>query len=207
MQFAYNSTNQFSYPDLDYDSLSPLLIIGPSGCGKTTFLHLLGGLLRPTSGSISIGETEINSLSNTELDHFRGQHIGIIFQNPHLVKSLTVFENLTLSTFFANKKTNRSTALGLLEKLGISDKVKQKTHQLSQGEKQRLSIARAVLKKPQLLLADEPTASLDDENCEKVVQLLKQQAQSIEAQLIIVTHDQRLKSIFDQQVILTKQSS
>lgn len=202
LEFAYNSLNQFKFPDLAYTTLDPLLVVGPSGCGKTTFLHLLGGLLKPSKGSVFIAKTEINQLSNTALDRFRGKNIGIIFQRPHLIKSINVLENLKLSSFFADKKNDNSVAFELLEKLGLADKAKEKPHKLSQGEQQRLTIARAVIKKPLLLLADEPTASLDDANCEKVVCLLQEQAQAIDAQLIIVTHDQRLKSIFPQQLAL-----
>jgi len=106
-----------------------------------------------------------------------------------------------LSTFFAKKASNND-AKGLLEQLGIAEKMFQKPHRLSQGEQQRVAIARAVIKKPQLILADEPTASLDDTNCEKVIGLLTQQAQLIDAQLIIVTHDQRLKDVFTQKIEL-----
>ena len=201
LYFEYNRANAFTFPDLEYNNNEPFLILGKSGCGKTTMLHLLAGLLKPKKGKVFIGDTIINKLSSKKLDAFRATNIGIVFQRPHLVKALTVKANLELSTFFAKKAANNNTK-ALLEQLGIADKLLQKPHQLSQGEQQRVAIARAVIKKPQLILADEPTASLDDTNCEKVIDLLTQQAQLIDAQLIIVTHDQRLKDIFTQKLEL-----
>jgi len=201
LYFEYDKANTFAFPDVLYDNHKPFLILGKSGCGKSTMLHLLAGLLKPKKGTITIGDTITNKLSNRQLDVFRANNIGIVFQRPHLVKALTVKANLELSTFFAKRSAAEDTEL-LLEQLDIVDKMHEKPHRLSQGEQQRVAIARAVIKKPQLILADEPTASLDDINCERVTTLLSQQAQLINAQLIIVTHDKRLKDLFEQKIEL-----
>jgi putative ABC transport system ATP-binding protein len=126
------------------------------------------------------------------LDLFRGQHIGIVFQKPHLIAALNVKQNLELAHFFSKKKGQNLDQL--LVDLGIEKKANASVLTLSEGEAQRVSIARALANSPQLLLADEPTSSLDDENTEKVIQLLKTQASKIGAALIIVTHDQRVKA-------------
>ena len=107
-----------------------------------------------------------------------------------------------MATYFSKQPKDKKLALSLMEQLGLTDKIHQKPHKLSQGEQQRLSIARAVIKKPQLVLADEPSASLDDNNCEKIVRLLTEQTKAVNAQLVIVTHDQRLKALFKHQLSL-----
>jgi putative ABC transport system ATP-binding protein len=139
--------------------------------------------------------------SGQSLDLFRGQHIGIVFQKPHLISALTVKENLELVHFFSKKKGQNLDQL--LRDLGIHDKGNASVLTLSEGEAQRVSIARALANSPQLILADEPTSSLDDENTEKVIQLLKTQASKIGAALIIVTHDQRVKAHIPQFIEVT----
>jgi len=204
LQFAYNKDLQFDFPDIQCEQGSHWLILGESGCGKTTLLHLLGGLLRPTSGEITIQNQDITQLSEDNLDHFRGQHVGIIFQQSHLIKALTVEENLLTTQYLAGAQQDKQKVQRILEKLNIGDKAKQKPTSLSLGEQQRVSIARALINDPVLILADEPTSSLDDSNCKEVVELLLQQSKDFEATLVIVTHDGRLKELFEHQIILDK---
>ncbi len=173
-----------------------MLVLGKSGSGKTTFLNLLSGLLKPLEGKVQLGEVCVSDLSGQSLDLFRGQHIGIVFQKPHLISALNVKENLELTHFFSKKKGQNLDQL--LQDLGIHDKSNASVLTLSEGEAQRVSIARALANSPQLILADEPTSSLDDENTEKVIQLLKNQAAKIGAALIIVTHDYRVKAHISQ---------
>ena len=172
-----------------------LLILGASGVGKTTFLHLLSGLLKPLEGEIDLIGTPISKLTMSEMDRFRGKNIGIVFQKPHFINSLTVKENLQLAQYIS-KKIDKTRISSLLESLGIEDKANKKTLNLSQGEKQRVAIALAIVNSPKLILADEPTSSLDDLNCDKVINLLKNQAAKYKAKLIIITHDYRLKKHF-----------
>ena len=195
LKFSYDGKKYFDFPDINLDSGENLLIIGNSGIGKTTLLHLLAGILKPESGSINISGTDISKFSDTEIDKFRGDKIGIVFQKPHFISSLTINENLKLAKYLSPSKTSGD-AKKILESLNIKDKYQQKPNQLSEGEKQRASIALALINSPSLILADEPTSSLDDFNCDNVIKLLKTQAKDHKAQLIVITHDARLKKHF-----------
>ena len=195
LKFSYDGKKYFNFPDINLDSGENLLIIGNSGIGKTTFLHLLAGILKPESGLINVSGIDISKFSDTELDKFRGDNIGIVFQKPHFISSLTINENLKLAQYLSSSKTSVD-AKKILESLNIKDKYQQKPNQLSEGEKQRASIALALINSPSLILADEPTSSLDDFNCDNVIKLLKTQAKDHKAQLIVITHDARLKKHF-----------
>ena len=201
VEFNYDNQVFFKFQDIDLKSSENLLIIGSSGIGKTTLLHLLAGLLESSSGSIKLFEKELSDLSSHQLDKFRKNNIGIVFQRPHFVNSLTVKENLQLAQYIANKKDNNRIE-NILKNLNILDKSDKKTNQLSQGEKQRASIALAIVNSPKLILADEPTSSLDDVNCDNVIKLLKKQATDFGAQLIVITHDSRLKKHFKNSIEL-----
>ncbi len=190
---SYNGAEKIEYPDWKVGKGEHSVILGNSGSGKTTLLHIIGGLLRPTSGVVKIEETDISLLTQSSLDKFRGSHIGIVFQKAHLVSSLTVFENLTLSQYLGKGRINKKDVLEMMDQLGLEGLRMRKVHQISQGQAQRVSIGRALLNKPELLLADEPTASLDDENCEKVIRLLKNQAEAHNSTLIVATHDHRVR--------------
>ena len=200
---AFNYDNQvfFKFPNINLKSNEDLLIIGSSGIGKTTLLHLLAGLLNSNSGSIELFGKELNQLSSHQLDRFRKNNIGIVFQRPHFVNSLTVKENLQLAQYIGNKKNNNRID-SILKNLNILDKSNKKTNLLSQGEKQRASIALAIVNSPKLILADEPTSNLDDSNCFNVIKLLKKQATEYGAQLIVITHDSRLKKHFNKSIEL-----
>ena len=201
VEFNYDNQVFFKFQDINLKSSENLLIIGSSGIGKTTLLHLLAGLLESSSGSIKLFEKELRELSSHQLDRFRKNNIGIVFQRPHFVNSLTVKENLQLAQYIANKKDNNRIE-NILKNLNIFDKSDKKTNQLSQGEKQRASIALAIVNSPKLILADEPTSSLDDINCDNVIKLLKKQATDFGAQLIVITHDSRLKKHFKNSIKL-----
>ena len=194
LRFKYDNNLELNFPDIK-TSKENLLILGASGVGKTTFLHLLSGLLKPMDGEIDLLGTKISRLKMSEMDRFRGKNIGIVFQKPHFINSLTVKENLQLAQYIS-KKSDKNRVQSLLESLGIEDKANKKTQNLSQGEKQRVSIALAIVNSPKLILADEPTSSLDDLNCHKVINILKNQASKYKAKLIIITHDYRLKKHF-----------
>jgi len=203
IEFYYDSNQKFQIPDISLDAGDQMLVIGKSGSGKTTILNIIAGLLKPKSGSVTIDGTDIYSLKGSQLDKFRGKNIGIIFQKPHILAPLTVEENLQLANFFVRENTQMIEPL--LKELGIFDKRKARINTLSEGEAQRVSIARALVNKPKLILADEPTASLDDENAAAVVRLLQTQAKKYNAALIIVTHDQRVKDHISNQIIIRGQ--
>ena len=174
-----------------------VLLKGASGSGKTTLLHIIAGLLKPTAGKVFINNTDITTLEGANLDKFRGAHIGMIFQQTYLIKTLNVVDNLLLAQYMANKKQDKKHCSELLESLNVSHVSKQFPEQLSRGEAQRVVIARALMNEPSIILADEPTASLDDKNTESVAQLLKEQAKKHHATLLISTHDSRILPYFD----------
>jgi putative ABC transport system ATP-binding protein len=190
------------FPDVNCARNEHALILGPSGSGKTTLLHLLGGILKPSAGEIHIGEIAVHQLSGHQLDQFRGKHIGLIFQRPHFLKSLSAIENLLLSQKLSGNKTDKKEAQHLLERLGISHKGNNKAHQLSIGEQQRLAIARALVNKPDIILADEPSSALDDHNCHVMISMLREVAEENNANLIVVTHDGRIKDEFVHKIYL-----
>ena len=200
--FSYAGKVNFVFPDIRTESGETLLITGGSGKGKTTLLHLLGGLLRPKSGTIFIGETEISKLSAKRLDQFRGKNIGLVLQQSHFVEAFSVLENISMASWLATGKKSEEKAKSLLKQLDLEDQMHKLTSQLSIGQQQRVSIARALINEPKLLLADEPTSSLDDENAFKVADLLSNLSKEYKASLIIVTHDQRLKDRFSNQISL-----
>lgn len=202
LAFSYNSSTAFRFPDFTCNSGEALLITGNSGKGKTTLLHLLGGLLRPEAGEIKIEQSDITKLSNSELDRFRGRHIGLVLQQSHFIASLSVLENVVLASWLATGKKAVEKAKELLKTLNLEDQMHKKPSELSIGQQQRVSIARALINEPKVLLADEPTSSLDDDNARKVSELLEKLAKQYNAALLIVTHDQRLKEKFSNQIHL-----
>ncbi|UBM59209.1 ATP-binding cassette domain-containing protein [Marinilongibacter aquaticus] len=202
LKYAYDSKNQFAYPDFEISGGETKLILGKSGVGKSTLLHLLGLMLKPLSGSIEIGDTRTNTLKDKELNHFRAQNIGFVFQQHHFIQSVSVFDNLILANYFSGQKLMRERARALATELGIELLLQKPIYALSGGEKQRVGIARALMNKPKLVLADEPTANLDDENCEKVYNLLAENCKKVDAALVIVTHDNRLKHLVSDQILL-----
>ena len=202
LTFDYTPAKQFAFPDVHCANREALLILGQSGRGKTTFLHLLALLLKPKSGSVIVDKTDLTQLSVADTAAFRARHLGIVYQKPHFVSALSVLDNLLLANYLANKPQDKNRARALATQLGFSEHLTSKTHQLSQGEQQRVSIARSVMNQPNVILADEPTSSLDDENTARVVALLRDQSEKIGASLIVVTHDQRLKDAFQNRVNL-----
>lgn len=203
LSFQYETGSPISFPDIQCASGEILLILGQSGVGKTTLLHLLSGLIRSKSGTISIADQDLAHLSDKELDHFRGQHIGVIFQKFHFIRSLNVLENLLIAQKLAGKPIDESRCKDLLKNLQIDHKIHNRINELSQGETQRVAIARALVNKPTVILADEPTSALDDANCQAVLDLLSAQAKHSGAALVIVTHDTRLKDMIDNKITIS----
>lgn len=203
LTFTYNQNQQlFDFPDLNLSESENLLVLGKSGVGKTTFLHLLAGLIKPQSGSITIGQTKINALSSQKLDTFRGQQIGLVFQKNHAIRSLTVLENLKARLYFSKHQIHTSHIEEVLKDLDLLELKHRPINELSVGQLQRLGIGMAVIHNPKLILADEPTSSLDDENCSAVIELLFKQAQKNKSSLIVITHDNRVKPYFQNSITL-----
>lgn len=199
---SYKGSQSFNFPDIYCPARETLLILGQSGVGKTTLLHILGGILPPKKGSVSINDTSIYDLPGNKRDKFRGKQIGIVFQKPYFVQSLNATENLMLAQKMAGLTPDKSWIKELLDNLRLSHRAASMTFTMSQGEQQRLSIARAVINKPSLILADEPSSALDDINCKQLIELLDKQALELNASLVIVTHDNRLKQYHSNQIEL-----
>ena len=202
LSFSYNSSSIFTFPDILLQQGEDLLILGDSGVGKTTLIQILSGLLSPHSGFVEMNGTRFQDLSSKSLDQFRGSNIGMVFQQSHFVRNLSILDNLLLSLYLSNKLQDKKRAIHLLQEIGLADKLNNMPDELSQGEQQRAAIATALIKTPDLILADEPTSSLDDNNCQKIITLLKEQASLTNAKLIIITHDQRLKDQFNTSIEL-----
>lgn len=175
------------------------LLMGPSGSGKTTFLSILGGILTPTSGRVSLLGQDLTRMSRAKLAQFRLNHIGFIFQEFNLFPALTALENVELALDMKGIKgrSGRAAALSLLEQVGLDHKAKALPRDLSGGQKQRVAIARALTGNPQIIMADEPTAALDSQSGYAVISLLRQLAKEQNRTVLMVTHDPRIIDVAD----------
>ena len=180
--------------DLTLEAGQNAAIIGPSGSGKSTMMNTLGCLDRPTSGTLSIRDQDPFALSETEQARFRNDHIGFVFQDHHLLPQWNVFENTLLPALAQGRPdaAMRERAHYLLERVGLQDRLHHLPSQLSGGERERVAVARALLRKPLLVLADEPTGNLDEENAAKISDLLLAMPREENAILIVVTHSMEL---------------
>ena len=178
------------------------IVLGPSGAGKTTLLHILAGLTAPSEGSVEVEGQVLTALPPAALDRFRARRIGFVPQRLHLIGAITVADNLRLARRLAGLPRNDDAALGLLDRLGIADLAGRRPAALSQGQAQRAAVARALVNAPALLLADEPTAALDEENAAAVIDLLQESARASQAALVIASHDRRIAGRFRYQLAL-----
>lgn len=175
-------------------------IFGPSGCGKSTLLHVLAGLLAPARGSVTVCGKELSELTEGDLDRFRAAHVGYIFQDFNLLQGYTALENVLLGMAFSNQKPDRHGAREMLDRVGLSHRARHRPAELSIGERQRVAIARALARRPELILADEPTGSLDPRHTGDVVNLLKEACRQFGCSLIVVSHDPGVVASFDASV-------
>lgn len=167
-------------------------IVGPSGSGKSTFLHLVGGLERPSSGTIKVDGKDICCLSDRELAKYRRQKVGFVFQQYNLIPVLNVAENIELPIKLDNRKVDKDYINELMNLLGISERKDHLPSQLSGGQQQRVAIARALSAKPSIILADEPTGNLDTKTTEEVISLLKSSIKKYNQTLIMITHNENI---------------
>ena len=178
------------------------LVLGASGSGKTTLLCILGGLLRPTAGRVHMAGQDLARLSGPALDRFRGRHVGFVPQKLHLIANLTVEDNLLLAQYLGGLGQDRPQVREVLGVLGIADRAQARPAELSHGQAQRVAVARAVINRPELILADEPTSNLDDAQCAQALELLESQAAACGATLVVATHDQRVRARFERRIEL-----
>lgn len=180
----------FEFDRLSISSHEKVLIFGPSGSGKTSLLHLMGGLWQPTRGEVFCGGINLATLNDHELSRFRREKLGFVFQKMNLLEHLTCAENLELV-----RNQRGESAESVLGKVGLQEKLSVRAGSLSLGEQQRLAVVRVLLQNPEVVLADEPTSSLDEANAKKVMELLLETSQK--KTLIVVSHDSRLQKYFD----------
>jgi lipoprotein-releasing system ATP-binding protein len=174
-------------------------IIGPSGCGKSTLMHVLGTLDVPDQGTVEMQGTNLLTLKGKKLAQFRNQHIGFVFQFHHLLPEFSALENVCIPGWLAGRKKSlvKEEALQLLKKLGLSHRIENKPSQLSGGEQQRVAVARALINKPSIVLADEPTGNLDSANARELHQLFSTLKKELGQTFLIVTHNEELAAQSD----------
>ena len=182
------------------DAGSSVAITGPSGCGKSTLLGVIGGLAVPTAGVVRIGGEEVSSLPDRRRSDFRRTHVGFVYQADNLLPFLTVVENVELQFALDGRSSGVDRSLELLDKLGLADEAHRLPDHLSGGQRQRAAVARAVVHRPEVILADEPTGALDAANAAGVIDLLLEVQREIGATLVMVTHDRDAARRMDRRI-------
>jgi lipoprotein-releasing system ATP-binding protein len=190
--------------DLHIDRSEVVSIVGPSGAGKTTLLQIIGTLDRPDTGSLHVDGIDINDLSQKELADFRNRHLGFVFQFHQLLPEFTAMENIMIPAYIAgtSQRQAKERALELLQFMGLSDRANHKPAELSGGEKQRIAVARALVNNPAVILADEPSGSLDSQNKQELHQLFFDLRDKFGQTFVIVTHDEQLATLTDRTIHL-----
>ena len=188
--------------DLEINKGEVVSIVGPSGAGKTTLLQIMGTLDRPDSGKVIVDGVDVSTLSQKKLSDFRNQHVGFVFQFHQLLPEFTALENIMIPAFIAGKsqKEAKRRALELLDFMGLTERAEHKPNKLSGGEKQRVAVARALVNNPAVILADEPSGSLDTKNKGELHQLFFDLRDKFGQTFVIVTHDEQLASITDRTI-------
>ena len=193
-------------PDFQVEPGQPVALVGASGSGKTTALMAMAGIRPPASGTIAVAGVDPWGLSSGQRDRFRGQRIGLVFQTFHLVDAISVEDNLALAASCAGRKLDRKRLDMLVERLDLGALRRRLPGSLSQGQAQRVAVARALINGPAVILADEPTSALDDGNTHALLSLLLEMASGFQAALIIVTHDARVKTQVDRIIAMEVRS-
>lgn len=197
------SVNILNGVSLDVPAGTTIGIVGPSGSGKTTLLMILSGLEKATTGSVRINDTDLAPMDEDQLATFRRDTIGVVFQNFHLIPTMTALENVAIPLELAGRKDAFAAARTALENVGLGHRITHYPGQLSGGEQQRVAIARAIVGNPKLILADEPTGNLDSGTGQKIIDLLFSIARESGATLVIVTHDMHLASLCERQIAIS----
>jgi putative ABC transport system ATP-binding protein len=209
---AQNVTRRYGQGDTAVDALRGVslgvgqgmltAVMGPSGSGKSTLMHILAGLDKPTSGNVSIGGTEITTLSDTDLTKLRRAHIGFVFQFFNLLPMLTAEENILLPLSIAGERADQQWFADLIGKIGLGDRLTHRPAELSGGQQQRVAIARALVSKPTVVFADEPTGNLDSTTSGEILELMRASVDELGQTTVMVTHDSRAAAIADRILFL-----
>lgn len=201
---SYGSLKVLKKVSLTIENSKVVTIVGPSGAGKSTLLHIIGTLDKPDGGEVVIDGVNLNSLSDDKLAEFRNRHIGFVYQFHHLLPEFTALENVAMPALIAGKSRKESfdRAKELLDFLKLADRVGHKPAQLSGGEQQRVSVARALMNNPELILADEPSGNLDTENARKLHDLFFVLRDTFKQTFLIVTHNEELAQLSDRKIVL-----
>lgn len=200
LRYAYPGGPTLAFPDVEVPQGTVLLLSGPSGCGKSTWLALVAALVAPTAGELVVADQSLDALKNIAADAWRAGAVGFLPQKLHLSAALTVQQNLALAFWASGQPEDAARIAAALQALGVQDLARRTPAQLSGGQAQRVALARAVLLQPRVILADEPTASLDDEAAADAVGLLLDTARTQGATLVIATHDARVAALIPAKV-------
>ena len=203
LRIHYNSGVNIHFPDLNCSSGSHWLVLGSSGSGKTSLLNILSGIRTPSHGKVWINQRDIFDPKFSDRARWIASHLGFALQKPVFVSALSVRDNLTLCAKLSGKEIKEKEILLWLDKVGLGSKMNSYTFELSAGQQQRLGFIRACLHNPEILLADEPSSALDDENAENLIKLMIDQSNELQSTLIVVSHDHRIKSFFQNQMVLS----
>jgi len=201
ISFDIDGQKLFSNINLNLKSQKDLLITGPSGVGKTTLLSILCGIQKPVTGKVIYNNIDLYSLTESNVDEFRGKNLGVVFQNFNLINAFTVKQNLEIAAN-AIGKSSSNLYFELLDRVGLADKSHIKVANLSIGEKQRLAVSRAFVGEPKWVFCDEPTSSLDDKNANIIANLIKEESSRCKASLVLITHDSRIQTLINFSKIL-----
>jgi lipoprotein-releasing system ATP-binding protein len=204
IQKSYGNLQILKGVDLEVSKAEIVTIIGASGAGKSTVLHIIGTLDSPDQGKVLINNVDVNSLSSKKLSAFRNEHIGFIFQFHHLLPEFSALENICMPAFIAkqSKRDAEIRAFELLDLLGLRERANQKPNELSGGEQQRVAVARAMVNRPAIILADEPSGNLDSENAESLHSLFADLRDNLQQTFVIVTHNDNLAAMADRKVLM-----
>jgi len=184
-------------PEYHVEASEEVVLVGESGCGKTTLLHVIAGISRPNSGKVRIDDWDTTLFTESEMDRFRAERIGYVFQTFNLLPAFTALENVLISMRFASRRPDRQRAVELLDRVGLKHRLTHRPPMLSVGEQQRVAVARALANRPHLLLADEPTANVDSGNQQQILDILRQACREEGVAMIMVTHSREVAEQFD----------
>jgi putative ABC transport system ATP-binding protein len=201
LKFSYGTTKILDIPELKIESGEIAFLYGPSGSGKSTLLELVAGILQG-AGTLKVGDQDLCQMKHAELDSYRAENIGYIFQSFNLIPYLSVLENIELPFLFKKGEHTKEELDTLLKALGLTDYIHRKVANLSVGQQQRVAVARALIKRPKIILADEPTSALDYDHREKFLKILFELCRRHKTSVLFVSHDLTMEKLFDRSISL-----